>query len=97
MEIKWSKSALHQLDKALDFIIQEGFTQYAAELQGEILSRIENLIDSSDIYPLDKYKKDNDGSYHAFEIEEYRVSYRVKITEIRIIRVRHTSRKTNRY
>ena len=97
MEIKWSKSALHQLDKALDFIIQEGFAPYAAELQNGILSRIDNLIDSYDIYPLDKYKKDNDGSYHAFEVDEYRVSYRVKTNEIRIIRIRHTSRKTQGY
>jgi hypothetical protein len=57
VEIKWSKSALNQLDKALDFIIQEGFAQCAAELQNGILSRIDNLIDSYDIYPLDKYKR----------------------------------------
>jgi plasmid stabilization system protein ParE len=68
--VKWSKSALEQLDKALDFIIGEGFISYADKLEARIISRIENLVDNYNIYPIDKYKKDNDGSYHAFEVEE---------------------------
>ncbi len=70
MVVKWSKSALEQLDKALDFIIGEGFISYADKLEARIISRIENLVDNYNIYPIDKYKKDNDGSYHAFEVEE---------------------------
>ncbi|HEY4324753.1 MAG TPA: type II toxin-antitoxin system RelE/ParE family toxin [Mucilaginibacter sp.] len=97
MEIKWSKTALHQLDKALDFIINEGYASYAAELEESILQRVENLIGNHTIYPIDKYKKNNDGSYHAFEVEEYRVSYRVKNSQIKIIRIRHTSRRTLKY
>lgn len=97
MEIKWSKAALDQLDKALEFIIEKGYAPYAAELEEKILSRTENLAANHSIYPADKYKKDNDGSYHAFEIDEYRVSYRVKDAVIKIIRIRHTSRRTQRY
>jgi hypothetical protein len=41
--VKWSKPALNQLDKALDFIIGEGFISYAAKLEESIISRIENL------------------------------------------------------
>lgn len=97
MEIKWSKIAVRQLEKALDFIIKEGFAQYATELQHDILLRIENLTDNYNIYQLDKYKTDNDGTYHAFEVDDYRISYRVINSEIRIIRIRHTSRKTIGY
>ena len=97
MEIKWSKIAVRQLEKALDFIIKEGLAQYAAELQHDILLRIENLTDNYNIYQLDKYKTDNDGTYHAFEVDDYRISYRVINSEIRIIRIRHTSRKTIGY
>lgn len=78
MEIKWSKPALEQLDKALDFIAENGFASYAKVLEEKTLSRVENLINNYEIYPSDKYKKDNDGTYHAFEVDEYRVSYRVK-------------------
>jgi len=95
--IKWSKPALDQLDKALDFIIEEGFVAYAAKLEEGILTRVENLIDNYTIYPTDKYKKDNDGSYHAFEVDEYRISYRVKNSQIKIIRIRHTSRRPRKY
>ena len=97
VEVKWSKPALNQLDKALDFIIENGFISYAAELEESIISRIGNLISNYTIYPTDKYKKDNDGSYRAFEVDEYRISYRVKKSQIKIIRIRHTSRKPLKY
>ncbi|WP_394348364.1 type II toxin-antitoxin system RelE/ParE family toxin [Mucilaginibacter corticis] len=58
---------------------------------------VENLIENYNIYPTDKYKKDNDGTYHAFEIDEYRISYRVKNNQIKILRIRHTSRKISKY
>jgi plasmid stabilization system protein ParE len=97
VEIRWSKPALDQLDKALNFIIEEGYPIYAEELEENILSRVENLTNNYDIYPADKYKKANDGTYHAFEIDEYRVSYRIQKKLIKIIRIRHTSRKTRTY
>jgi plasmid stabilization system protein ParE len=97
MEIKWSKNALLQLDKALNFISGNGFYIYAQQVEDNIIERVENLITNYNIYPVDKYKKDNDGSYRAFEIDEYRVSYRIKDAQINIIRIRHTSRKPRKY
>ncbi len=97
MEIKWSKSALNQLDKALDFILENGFINYGFQLEDNILSRVDSLTDNYNIYPLDKYKKDNDGTYHAFEVDDYRLSYRVVKSQIRILRIRHTSRKVKNY
>ena len=97
MEIRWSRPALIQFDKALDFIIGEGYPSYADELEEKILSRVDNLINNYNIYPADKYKKANDGTYHAFEVDEYRISYRVQSKLIKIIRIRHTSRKTRMY
>ena len=97
MEIKWSKSALYQFEKALDFIIDKGFFDYAIKLEDNILLSVENLVENYNIYPTDKYKRDNDGTYHAFEIDEYRVSYRVKNSQVKIIRIRHTSRRIRKY
>ncbi len=57
MEIKWYKPALDQLDKALDFILEKGFISYAAELEENIISKVEGLINNYSIYPVDKYKK----------------------------------------
>ena len=97
MEIEWSKPAREQLDKALDFILEKGFIEYAFELNDNILLRIENLTENHNIYHIDRYKKNNNGSYHAFEIDEYLISYRVMKSKIRIIKIRHTSRRTRKY
>lgn len=97
MQIKWSKSAVQQLLDAIRFIEENNFSSYAEELEREILSRIKNLSVNPGLYPLDKYRRNNDGTYHAFEIDQYRVLYRSKNDEIRIIRIRHTSRKPQKY
>jgi len=97
MKIKWNKTAIQQLLDAVRFIEENGFHSYAEQLENEILSRIRNIPQNPSIYPLDKYRRDNDGSYHAFEVDHYRVSYRAKKEEIRIVRIRHTSRKPRKY
>lgn len=48
-------------------------------------------------HPLDKFKKDNDGSWRAFEKYSYRLSYRVLDNQIRIVRFRHTSKSPLQY
>jgi plasmid stabilization system protein ParE len=97
MAIKWNKSAVQQLLDAIRFIEENGFYAYAAELESDILSKIRNLPQNPNIYPLDKYRKNNDGSYRAFEIDHYRISYRNKKETIRIVRIRHTSRRVRKY
>ncbi len=97
MPIKWSKAAVQQLLDAIRFIEENDFHSYAEELERDILSRIRNLPQHPTIYPLDKYRRNKDGTYHAFEVDQYRVSYRNKKNEIRIVRIRHTSRKVPKY
>jgi len=97
MVVTWSKPAWRQFGKALDYIVENGFISYADELEENIISRIETLMDNYAVYPLDKYKKNNDGTYRAFEVDDYRISYRVKGSLIRVVRLRHTSRKPSKY
>jgi plasmid stabilization system protein ParE len=97
MIIKWNKSAVQQLVDAIEFIEEAGFLSYAEELEKDILSRIKNLPENPTIYPLDKYRRNNDSTYHAFEIDNYRISYRNTFKEIKIVRIRHTSRRTRKY
>jgi len=97
MVIKWNKAAVQQLLDAIRFIEENDFYSYAEKLEKDILSRIRNLPANPTIYPLDKYRRNNDGTYHAFEVDEYRISYRNRPHEIRIVRIRHTSRRVRSY
>lgn len=97
MAIKWNKTAVKQLINAIEFIEDAGFRSYAEELENDILHKIRNLPTNSINYPLDKYRRNNDGTYRAFEVENYRISFRSTDQEIRILRIRHTSRRTKNY
>ncbi|HVW14648.1 MAG TPA: type II toxin-antitoxin system RelE/ParE family toxin [Mucilaginibacter sp.] len=50
-----------------------------------------DLSKSPEKYPIDKFKKNNDGSWRAFEKFHYRISYRILKDQIRVVRMRHTS------
>jgi len=97
MAIKWNKAAIKQLIDAIEFIEDAGFRSYAEELEKDILYKVRNLPANSINYPLDKYRRNNDGTYRAFEVENYRISFRSKDDEIRIVRIRHTSRRAKNY
>jgi plasmid stabilization system protein ParE len=56
----------------------------------KILASIKELAGQPEKYPRDKYRLNNDGSYRAFEIYKYRVSYHVSPEQITVIMIRHT-------
>ncbi len=62
----------------------------AEKVKAKILALIRELADQPDKYPRDKYRLSNDGSYRAFEIYKYKVSYHVSQVQITVIMVRHT-------
>jgi hypothetical protein len=49
------------------------------------------------MYPLDKNKMENDGSYRCYEIRTYNVSYRIVKDIIRIIRVRYSGKEPRKH
>jgi plasmid stabilization system protein ParE len=95
-KVGWDKHALRQFNKAILYIAEDS-VQNAENVQAEILEKIETLLSYPEIYPLDKYKVDNDGSYRAFELHRLRVAYFIGLDIIRILRVRHTSREPQEY
>lgn len=88
LRIKWNRKALQQFDDAIAYIETSSPTN-AEKVKRSILTRIDELLKYPERYNPDKYKLNNDGSFRAFEIHHYRISYRYKQTEIRIIRMRH--------
>lgn len=89
MVVVWTDKAENQLQQAFKYI-QKNSPQNAHKVRGDIITVAEELPRNPGKFPPDKYKKDNDGSYRAFELHRYRISYRVMPDYIRIIRIRHT-------
>lgn len=87
----WSKRARIELQKAYLYI-QMDSVQNAEMLRDDLIDLTIDLCNYPTKYPPDKFKKDNDGTWRAFEKYHYRVSYRIMPNEIRIVRLRHTSR-----
>ena len=96
MVVVWSKRARAGLLKAYKYIYKDS-PQNAGKVRDEIIDVTINLFKHPEFYPPDKFKKDNDGRWRAFELHKYRISYLITKTEIRIVRVRHTSRSPKDY
>lgn len=70
--------------------IRKESLQNAAKVKNKILTSFKDLIKTPERHAPDKYRINNDGSYRAYELYKYRISYHVSTTEIRILRIRHT-------
>ncbi|HEY4326702.1 MAG TPA: type II toxin-antitoxin system RelE/ParE family toxin [Mucilaginibacter sp.] len=87
----WSNTAKAELHKAYLYILLDSL-QNAEMVRDEIIDATINLPKHPEKYPLDKFKKDNDGTWRAFEKHHYRISYGIMPNQIRVVRMRHTSR-----
>ena len=92
----WTPQAIAELKKAFEYISQDS-PQNANNVIDEIITLADKLPEQPEMFPPDKYKKANDGSWRAFEKYHYRISYRITKKDIRIIRMRHTSRSPLQY
>jgi len=95
-KVLWSFKAQMHLEKAYQYILLDSF-QSAEKIKKEILSSTNKLTNHPEVYPLDKYKVNNDGTFRAFELYKFRIAYRVTEDEIIILRIRHTSMEPKGY
>jgi plasmid stabilization system protein ParE len=93
MNIKWNRLAVKQLMDAIEYLEENDLFEYAVKIETEILSKISFLPQTYSNYQTDRLKRKNDGSFYAFEVDRYRISYRKLPKEIRILRIRHSSRR----
>lgn len=96
MVVIWSKSASLELYKAYLYILLDSL-QNAEMVRDDIIDATISLSKYPEKHPPDKFKKDNDGLWRAFELHHYRISYRIMPNEIRIVRMRHTSKSPRKY
>ncbi len=95
-KIVWDKEAILQMEEIFEYL-KERSLQSANKVRKSIKETVQELPKHPEIYPLDRFKKDDNNEHRAFEKYSYRVTYRVKEKEIRILRVRHTSRMPLEY
>ncbi len=96
--IIWDRIALDHFKEILDFLSRQS-SQAPKIVREGILSRLENLKKNPLIFEIDKLKDAPNNDFRAFVIYSYRVTYQVKeaTKEIRILRIRHTSREPLEY
>jgi plasmid stabilization system protein ParE len=96
MVVIWSNRAKTELKKAYKYIALDSLNN-AQMVRDTIIDLTIALPNHPEKHPSDKFKKDNDGNWRAFEIYHYRISYRILKDEIRIVRMRHTSQSPQDY
>ncbi len=90
----WSRQALRQTEQVHKHILKETLSLKTADkVINTLFDSSEVLENQPELYPLDRFKIENNGTYRAYEKYHYRISYRVLKDKIRILRVRHTSRE----
>ncbi len=90
MVIRWSRTAELQLKKVFLYISKDSY-QNAMKVRMDIVAMTEILSVNPERFPPDKFKINNDGSYRAFELHRYRVSYVILKEVVLIVRLRHTA------
>ena len=92
----WAPQAIVELRKAYDYISKDS-PQNTRKVVDELIRIADQLPVQPEMFPADKFKKNNDGSWRAFEKFHYRISYLITSREIRIVRMRHTGRTPLQY
>lgn len=82
----WTSKASDELKKAFKYIHEDSPTN-AKKVISVLLDIADKIAKQPEMFPPDKYKKNNDGNWRAFE--KYR--YRITKDAIHIVRMRHTS------
>jgi plasmid stabilization system protein ParE len=96
--IVWSPTALKQLEEARNDVFETSKSiRSSNRLARDIFESTDILADQPEMYPLDKNKMENDGSYRCYEIRTYNVSYRIVKDIIRIIRVRYSGKEPRKH
>ena len=69
----------------------------AEKVEGAILGNLSKSLSNPERFPPDKFKKNNDGIFRAFETHSYRVAYKFTKKEVRVLRIRHVKQEPKEY
>ncbi len=97
-KIVWDTPALNQLQEILEYLHEQSESAPGIVKQA-ILAQIKLIQSNPLICESDKLKTPSDSNFRAFIVFSYRVTFQIKpdLMEIRILRIRHTSREPLKY
>lgn len=92
--IKWDRVALDHFKEILTYLSEQS-PQAPKIVKEGVLSRLDDLKKNPLIFEIDRLKDNPNKEFRAFIIFNYRITYQIKeaTKEIRILRIRHTSRE----
>jgi len=93
-KIVWDIQALNNFKDILTYLEKQS-NQAPRIVKLAILSRLDTIKSNPLISEQDKLRDSTDKSFRAFVVFSYRVTYQIKsdLKEVRILRIRHTSRE----
>jgi plasmid stabilization system protein ParE len=94
--IIWDEDARLYFKAAIKYIKKES-AKGAKKVRIEILEAISSLPTNPFIFEEDRFRYNNDGTYRAFTVYHYRITYKVNKETIDILRMRHTSQEPLQY
>lgn len=94
--VVWDELARTALREAYNYIMRDS-PQQAEKVKGEIIAASKKLADHPEMHPPDKYRKDKDKRFRAFEKYNYRISYFIAEDVIRVLRFRHVKQEPKEY
>ena len=94
LKISWDRIALDNLKEILGYLAKQD-PQAPKIVKSAIVSRLDIIKTNPLICETDKLKDSANKDFRAFVVYSYRVTYQVKseTKELRVLRVRHTSRE----
>lgn len=95
-KVIWDELARTALKKAYSHIKQDSLEQ-AEKVKQEVILAAKKLSDHAQMHPPDKYRKDHDIRFRAFEKYNYRISYFITEDFIRVLRFRHVKQQPEEY
>ncbi|MFA5328402.1 MAG: type II toxin-antitoxin system RelE/ParE family toxin [Prolixibacteraceae bacterium] len=92
--IIWDRIALDDFKGVLDYLSKQS-SQAPKIVRKGVISRLGEIEKNPLIFEIDKLKEYPNEEFRAFVIYNLRITYQVKVVtkEIRILRIRHSSRE----
>lgn len=96
MLVSWDGEALSAFENAMARISEDS---YLAAIK--VASGIELALSDAARHPMrnppDKYRRDKDTSFRAFELYNYRITYHIHLEELVIVKFRHVKQAPGYY